>query len=144
MVCYADPVVVNHVELNWASGCDLWCAMLRQWLWIMVNNDEPVVVYHGALCWANGCDSCCVILNQGLWNIVCYAVPVVVRHVALFWLSGCESYCAKLRPMGVNHGVLCCASGREPWWVILGQRLSIMVSDTEPVVVNHVVMLSHW
>jgi hypothetical protein len=50
MVCYSEPVVVNHGVLCWASGCESWCAMLNQWLCIMVCYAEPVVVNHGVLC----------------------------------------------------------------------------------------------
>jgi hypothetical protein len=30
-------VVVNHGVLCWTSGCESWCVMLSQWLWIMVT-----------------------------------------------------------------------------------------------------------
>jgi hypothetical protein len=33
MVCYSEPVVVNHGVLCWASGCESWCALLNQLLW---------------------------------------------------------------------------------------------------------------
>ena len=39
MVCYAQPVVVNHAVLY-----------LFEWLCIMVCNVEPVAVNHGVLC----------------------------------------------------------------------------------------------
>jgi hypothetical protein len=32
MVSYAEPVVVNHVVLFCASGCESWCVMLSLWL----------------------------------------------------------------------------------------------------------------
>ena len=92
MVCYAEPVAVNHAVLYlfewfvnhgvqcWASGCESWCVMLSQWLWIMLSYGQPVVVSHGELCWANGCESWCVMLRQWLWIMVCYAEPVVVKH----------------------------------------------------------------
>ena len=49
MVCDAEPVDVNHGVLCWASGCESSCAMLRQWLRIMVSYDEPVVVNRDVL-----------------------------------------------------------------------------------------------
>ena len=57
MVIYAEPVVVNHGVLFWASGCESYCVILSQWLWIMVIYAEPVVVNHGVLFWASGCES---------------------------------------------------------------------------------------
>jgi hypothetical protein len=50
MVCYAEPVVVNHGVLYSASGCQSWCAMLSQWLLIMMCYAEPVAVSQGELC----------------------------------------------------------------------------------------------
>ena len=49
MVCYAEPVVVNHGVLYGAIGCELSCAMMSQWLLFMVCYVEPVVVNHGVL-----------------------------------------------------------------------------------------------
>ena len=46
---YAEPVVVNHIVLCGASSCESWCAILNQWLGIMVCYAEPVVVNHGEL-----------------------------------------------------------------------------------------------
>jgi len=57
MVYHAEPVVVNHVLLCWASGCESCCVILSQWLWIMVCYDEPVAVSHGLLCCAKDCES---------------------------------------------------------------------------------------
>jgi hypothetical protein len=104
--CYAEPVVVNHVELYWASGCESCCVILRKWLWIKLCYAEQVVVNHvlcwervtnhGVLCWASGCESCCVILIQWKWIMVCYTEPVVVKHVVLYWASGCEWCCVML------------------------------------------------
>jgi len=67
MVYYAEPVVVNHGVLCWASGCESRCVILSQWLWIMVWNAEPVVMNHGVLYCAGGCESWCVMLSQWLW-----------------------------------------------------------------------------
>ena len=47
MVCYTEPVVVNHGVLYRASGCKSWCVLLSQWVGIMVCYAEPVVVNHG-------------------------------------------------------------------------------------------------
>ena len=142
MVCYAEPVVVNHCELCWASGCETLWVMLRYWFWIIVSNAEPVVVNHCVLCWA-GC----------VGIMVCYPNPVVVNHCVmlnrvcgnqgvLFWVSGWESRCE------------CYVS--ELWWVVLSQWLWITVCYFEPLVVIHckfcwasgceslLVMLSLW
>jgi hypothetical protein len=51
MLRYAEPVVVYHGVLCWASG-ESWCANLSQWLWIMVSYADPVVANHCVLCWA--------------------------------------------------------------------------------------------
>ena len=130
-------MVVNHGVVCWDSGCESLCAMLRQWLlimlcyaepmvvnhcailiqwlWIMVCYIEPVVVNRGVIYWASDCESWCVILSQLLWIMVCYAK-----------LSGFESRCIMLSKVVLNHDVLCWA-----------QWLGIMVSYAEHVVVNH-------
>jgi hypothetical protein len=51
MVCYAEPVVVNHGVLFWVSCFESWCVILSQWLCIMVCYAEPVVGYDGVLFW---------------------------------------------------------------------------------------------
>ena len=68
MVCYSEPVVVNHGLSCWASGFEWRFAMLSQWLWIIV-----------------------IMLSQWLWIMVYHAEPVVLNHGVLFWTSGCES-----------------------------------------------------
>jgi hypothetical protein len=40
-VSYDEPMVVNHGVLCWASGCESWCVILSQWLWIMLCYSEP-------------------------------------------------------------------------------------------------------
>jgi hypothetical protein len=47
MVRNAEPVVLNHGVLYWASGCDTVCDILIEWLCIMVSYAEPVVVNDG-------------------------------------------------------------------------------------------------
>jgi hypothetical protein len=49
MVCYDEPVVVNHGVLCCASDCESWCVMLSQWSCIMVCYSEPVIVNHVVL-----------------------------------------------------------------------------------------------
>jgi hypothetical protein len=114
-VFYAEPVVVNHCELCWASGCETLWVIRKYWLWIIVSYAEPVVVNHCVLCWAGyvGIIVCyagpvvgnhdvnavqvgvnqCVMLSQWLWITLCYVVPVVVNHGELCGGSGCESCC---------------------------------------------------
>jgi hypothetical protein len=67
-------------------------------------------------------------LSQWLWIMGCYAEPVVVTHG--------ELCCAR----GVNHCVLCWASGCESWCANLSHWLCIMLCYAEPVVVNHYVL----
>jgi hypothetical protein len=45
-------MIHNHWLRITASDCESWCAMLRQWLCIMVIYDEPVAINHGVLLWA--------------------------------------------------------------------------------------------
>jgi hypothetical protein len=80
MVCYAEPVVVNHGLLCWASGCKSLYVILCQWLWIMVYYYELVVVNDVVLFWASGGESWYDILSQWLWIMVSHAEPVVVNH----------------------------------------------------------------
>ena len=49
MVYDAEQVVVNHGELCRGSGYESCCAMLSQWLQVMVRNAEAVVANHGVL-----------------------------------------------------------------------------------------------
>jgi hypothetical protein len=72
MLCYAEPVVVNHCVLCWGSGYELWWVMLRQWLWIMVCNAEPVVLNHGVLYWANN------------WHSITNSQPLAQYNQLLF------------------------------------------------------------
>jgi hypothetical protein len=149
MVCYTEPVVVNHGVFYWASGWKLWCAMLNQWLLIMDCYAVPQVVNYGVLYWASGCESWCVMQSKWLWIMVCFTAPVVVNHGVLCWVSGCgcELCCAML----VNHEELYWASGCESWFAMLCQWLWVMLSyavpgmwimvcNAEPVVVNHGVL----
>jgi hypothetical protein len=159
MLCYSEqvvqnhevndmPVGVNHGELCWASGCESRCAILSQWLWIIVNYVEPVVVKHCELCWANGCVSLCVIVGWvcGNYGMLCWASRWESRgeHCA----CRCESWWDMLKqwlgitlrmlcklvwimcyyvPIGVTHGELCWGSGCESCCVIMCQWLWIML-----------------
>jgi hypothetical protein len=109
---------VNHGVLFWNSGCESWCVILKQWLWIMVCYSGPVVVNHGVLCWASGCESWSVMLCKWLWIMVCYAGPVVVNHGVVCWDSGCEPWCAML----------------SQWLWIINHWLSITPHDSQPLV----------
>ena len=40
MACYAEPVVVNHVVLYGANGCESWCVVHSQWLLISKTRRE--------------------------------------------------------------------------------------------------------
>jgi hypothetical protein len=141
------PVVVKHVVVCWSSGCESWCSILSQWLWIMVCYAEPVVVNYDVLCWTsqplaqhstpwftgtgsalhtmihnhwlriinhvwqplaqhsspvyysepNGYEWWFIMMSQWLWIMVSYAEPVGINHGVLCWASGCESWCVMLR-----------------------------------------------
>ena len=49
MVLYPEQVVLNHGELFCVSGCESGCAMVCQWLGVVVCYAESVVVNHGVL-----------------------------------------------------------------------------------------------
>ena len=121
MVCYVEAEVVNHGVLCWSSGCESWCAMLSQWFLIMVCYAEPVVVNHGELCCASGWASWCAMLNQRLWIMICYACVswgVILSLWIVVWYAV---------PVVVSHDLLCWASGCESWYIVLSQRLWIML-----------------
>jgi hypothetical protein len=119
----------SHGVLFWDIGCESWCTMLGQWVWIVVCYAEPVVVNHGVLFWASGCESWWVMLSQWLWIIVSDDEQVVVNHDLLCWASVCESL-----------------------FFMLSQWLWIMVYDTEPeatwpssltIIHNHWLSITH-
>jgi hypothetical protein len=157
MVCNAEPVVLNHGVLCWASGCEFMCAILNRtvvnYVVLYWADCVLVMVCHAGhwlwMIWANGCELWRVMVDQWLWIMVCNVEQVVVSHGELCWTSGCESWCVMLsqwlwimvcyaEPVVVNHGVLCWASGCESWCAMLSQWLWIMVSYDEQVVVNPV------
>jgi hypothetical protein len=55
MVCNAEPVVVNHGVIFWASGCEPWLGKMKKWLWISVCYVELLGVQYDVLCSASGC-----------------------------------------------------------------------------------------
>jgi hypothetical protein len=92
IVWYAEPsgcescvilsqVVVNHVVLYWASGCESFCGGCESCCVIL----SQVVVNHVVLCWVSSCESTCVMLSR-----------VVVNHGVLCLDSGCKSWCTML------------------------------------------------
>ena len=66
MAYYTEPMVVNHGVKYRASGCESWCVLLSQWLFIMVCIAEQVIVNHDECYCASCCESWCVMLNQWL------------------------------------------------------------------------------
>ena len=156
MVSYAEPVDVRHGMQCWTSGCESSCVMLNQWLWVMVCNARqwlwimvsftvPVVVNHGVLYWVSGFELCCAMLvnNSGLYSasgcefaMLCQLLWVMVSYIVpRLWIMVCNA-----QPVVVNHGVLCCGSGCESWWVIMTRWVLIMVCYCEAVMVNHGVL----
>ena len=55
MVCYAEPVVVNHGVLCGASGCESWCVLLSKWLLIIVYIAEEVILNLGEFYCTSDC-----------------------------------------------------------------------------------------
>jgi hypothetical protein len=98
MVCYTDPVDVNHVCYTEPNSCESCCFILSQlclsygvscraagYEWY-----ESVVVNYGAFCWTSGPESWCVMLSKWLWLMVCNAEQVVVSLHTMthnHWLS---------------------------------------------------------
>jgi hypothetical protein len=160
MTSFTVPVVVNHGVLYRASGCESWCVLLSQWLWIMVwyaasvvvnyvvlclwimaSYTEQVTMNHGLLYYASGCESwwvmlcqvCeswCVMLSQWLWIMVIYAEP-----------NSCESCCVILSRLCLIYGVLCRAIGYKWYEPVVGKYgVLCWPSDSE----SWCVMLSKW
>jgi len=57
MVCYDEPVVVNHGVLYGSIECESWCVILSQWLFMMMCIAEQVIVNHGEFYCSSGCES---------------------------------------------------------------------------------------
>jgi hypothetical protein len=152
---YTEPVVVHLGVLYGVSGCDTWCVMLNQWLWIIVYHGEPLVLNHGELCWASGYESWSqtlaqhsnpwltttssvlhTMINNHWLSITHYDSQPLTQHSTQWshwvWIMVCNA-----EPVVVNHGVLCWASGCESLCAMLSQWLWVIVCNTEPVVVNH-------
>jgi hypothetical protein len=91
MVFYAEPVIVNHVLLCWASVCESLLFMLSQWLWIMVYDAEPEVVNHGELCRASGYDSCCAAHHSTPWFTTTGSVQLTMIHNHWFSIAHHDS-----------------------------------------------------
>jgi hypothetical protein len=161
--------LVQHKWVSCVNGCEWWCVMLSQWLWIMVSYIEPVTVNHGLLCYASGCESWWAMLStvrfsiahmiHNHWvSITHHDSQPLAQHYTP-WLTATRisiaqhdspSVCIAEQvivnygeftvSMVVNDGVLCWVSGCELWCVMLSQWLIIMVCYTEPVVVNYGVL----
>jgi len=73
---------------TWASGCESWCVVLSQWLWIMCAILNRTVVNHVVLYWADF-----------VWVMVSYAEPLVVYHMSQWlWIMASYDY-----QVDVNH-----------------------------------------
>jgi hypothetical protein len=81
-VCYIEPLIVNHCELSWASGCET--------LWVMLSS---VCRNCDVLCWGSWCESLWFMLSQWLWIMVCYSVQIGVNHGELCWTRCWQSEC---------------------------------------------------
>jgi hypothetical protein len=121
MVCYDQPVLVNHGVLCWASGYVSWCAMLRQWFWIMVCYSGPVVVNNGVFTTTRS-----FITHHD-------SQPLAQHNTPWFTTTG-----SALHTMISNHWLIIAPHNSQPLahYVILSQWLWIMVWYAEPVFVN--------
>jgi hypothetical protein len=130
MLCYTDP-----------SGCESWCVMLSQLLWIMVCYAKPVVVNHVCYAEPNSCESCCeplaqhytpwlTITGSALHTMIHNHCSPNTHHDSQPWSSITQH---NSQPLGhIIHNL----------WLrmtiaMLCQRLWIMACYSEPVVVNH-------
>jgi hypothetical protein len=140
MVCYSEPVVVNHGVLYGAIGCESWCVILSQWLLVMMCIAEPVSVNHGLFCWLRIIHHYSQTLAQN--NTPWFTTTVSALHTMTHnhsdqYSTAWFTTTCYTEPVVVNHGVLCGASGCESWCFIRSHWLWIMVCYTEPVVVSH-------
>jgi hypothetical protein len=119
-----------------ASGCESWCVILSHWLWIMVNYSGLVSVNRGELCWARGCESWCAMLSKWLWISITHHDSQPLAQNSTPWFTTTRSFITyhDSQPLAQhNTPWFTC----ELWWVMLSQRLWIMVCYAEQVVVNH-------
>jgi hypothetical protein len=122
MVCYTDPVDVNHVCYTEPNSCESCCFILSQlclsygvscraagYEWY-----ESVVMNYGAFCWTSGPESWCVMLSKWLWLMVCNAEQVVVHNCSVQY-STHDSH-----PLGQYN---------TPWFTTTGSALHTMTQD---------------
>jgi hypothetical protein len=128
MESYAEPVVVNHGELWWASVCESWCKMMSQWLCIVVCYAESIPQAQHNTPWftTTGPSKHTIIHNLRL-NITHHDSQPLDQHSTPWFIA----------TGSVNHCVLCCGNGCESWFIMLSQWLWIVVYHVEPVIVNH-------
>jgi hypothetical protein len=126
--------IAHHGELCWASGCQSYCVMLGNRMWIMVSYDGPVFGNHVLLYWANGYESWCVILSQWLWIIVSDVEPMAVNHGVLCWAEWLWIILWYAEPVVVNHCLLCWVCSCDSWFITMvhNQLLSITHYDSQP------------
>ena len=53
MMSYPEPGVVNHAVVFLASGCESWCVMLSNWLYLTVGYAELIIVNQDEVCIAD-------------------------------------------------------------------------------------------
>jgi hypothetical protein len=129
VVYHVEPVIVNHGVLFWVSGCESWCAMLSQWLWIMVSitshNSQPLTQHYTP--WFTTFGRAWQSMIHNHWLRITHNESQPLAQLNTTWLS----------TTGSAYGLLYCAKGCELWRVTLSQWLSVMVCYTEPVDVTH-------
>ena len=111
MVCYAEPVVVNHVCYTEPNSCESSCVILSRFCLsygvscraIGCVSYEPVVVNHGELWWSSRCESCvlcrlklCALFiiwknESALYiTVICY-IKVPFKDIQMYWCVKCDN-----------------------------------------------------
>jgi hypothetical protein len=72
MVCIAEPVVVNHGVLCWASGCESCCAILSRLHWFSITHHDlqPLAQHYTAWFTTTGPSQHVIIHNHWLISFI--------------------------------------------------------------------------
>jgi hypothetical protein len=147
MVCYSEPVVVNHAVLCYAQwlwivmyyaeqrGWESWFIMLSQWLWIMLyyathHDSQPLAQQNKP--WFTATGSAIHIMTNNHWLSITHHDSQPMAPYKTPWFTTTERLWIMLCYID--------SSGCESWCVMLRQWLWIRVCYSEPVVVNHAVL----
>jgi hypothetical protein len=138
-------MIHNHwprITLCWASDCESWCAMLSQWLCIILCYAGQVVVNHDVLFCASGCESWCVMLSKWLWIMVFSKTHHDSQPLAQHYTPWFTITCSGLHTIIYIHWFSITHDNSHPlaqYYIpsMMSQWVWIMVCYAEPVVVNH-------